>query len=244
MKDGERLILRAAEIVGFDSGYLYDDHFPTQEQEGRGKDYKHISFQWNATKAPDELSAVCDVPGKGQFKLRLTAASDYVEISLGIRNDLSRSMKYVDWYFCPVAYEAPSIFNPGLDRTFLFAGDRMRSLASTIVPGQSNETIFVVNGQRSARGFVPPLHGLHPKGKAQAELPLIAVENESRTWSAGLAFERAHSVFSSPGNGCFHADPHFGHDLQPGEQRRVRGRRYFIEGSAADVLKRFQSDFM
>ena len=36
---GERIILRSSEIVGFDMGYFYDDHFPTHERNGRGKHY-------------------------------------------------------------------------------------------------------------------------------------------------------------------------------------------------------------
>ena len=31
MPEGERLILRTSEIVGYEGGYLYDDHFPAEE---------------------------------------------------------------------------------------------------------------------------------------------------------------------------------------------------------------------
>lgn len=243
MKPGERLILRAAEIVGYESGYFYDDHFPTQEQQGRGKGYRHTSFQWDTKKAPEELSAVCAVPGKGEFTLRLTAGADFVDIVLAIRNDTNQAMKYVDWYFCPVAYEAPSLFNPSLDRAFLYDGERMRSLASIAVRGTMNETMHVVGGARGSNGFIPPLHSTNPKGSVEAKSPLVIVENDARTFAVGLAFERAHSIFCSAGNGCFHADPYFGSDLRPGEQRQVRGRLYLLAGTATDVLKRFENDF-
>ena len=90
MNEGERIILRSSEIVGFDTGYFYDDHFPTQEQNGRGKEYEHISFKWNTDKAPQELSAVCKVPGKGEFRLRLTTGEDVVDIDMTVCNDSDR----------------------------------------------------------------------------------------------------------------------------------------------------------
>jgi len=90
MNEGERIILRSSEIVGFDTGYFYDDHFPTQEQNGRGKEYEHISFKWNTDKAPQELSAVCKVPGKGEFRLRLTTGEDVVDIDMTVLNDSDR----------------------------------------------------------------------------------------------------------------------------------------------------------
>jgi hypothetical protein len=58
-----------------------------------------------------------------------------------------------------------------------------------------------------------------------------------------LGFEKAHSIFSSPGNRCFHADPYFGRNLKPGEERSVRGRLYLMKGTAQETLKRFQNEF-
>jgi hypothetical protein len=237
---GERLILRAAEIVGFDSGYFYDDHFPTQELQGRGKDYKHLAFRWDTANAPRELSAACAVPGKGEFRLRLAAEEDLVDIELALRNDTDRAMSYVDWYFCPVTYEAPSLINGSLDRTYLFDGSRMISLADT---GQPSETMYPIVGPRGSGGFIPPLHASHERGRVQARAPVVVVENNNRSHAMGVAFERAHSIFSSAGNGCYHADPFFGHDLKPGEERKVLGRLYLTKGSAEDVLNRFEKDF-
>ncbi len=34
----ERIILRTSEIIGHETGFLYDDHFPPSEPEGRGKE--------------------------------------------------------------------------------------------------------------------------------------------------------------------------------------------------------------
>lgn len=239
---GERLILRTSEIVGFDTGYLYDDHFPTQEQNGRGKDYKHIRFHWNTERAPDELSADCKVPGKDRFQLRLTARQDYVDISLSVRNDLNRAMKYVDWYFCPVAYEAASINDPTQQRTWLFDGKRLRTLAEKI-RGLPAEEMYLVGGPRGSGGFIPPLHAAHPRGVVEAKSPIVVVQNVFGTHAVAIAFERRHSIFSSQGNGCFHADPYFGQDIKSGEKRTVRGRLYLAQGSPQDIVTRFQRDF-
>jgi len=117
MKDGDRLILRTSEIVGYHDGYLYDDHFPTQELETRGKTYQHILFGWDLDEAPYALSAENTVPDKGFFGLTLTCRDDYVDIVLTVRNDMSNRMDYVDWYFCVVGFESPSIGDPTLKRT-------------------------------------------------------------------------------------------------------------------------------
>ena len=183
---------------------------------------------------------MCNVPGKGEFCLRLSAVEDYVDIDMAVRNDTDKVMSYVDWYFCPVTYEAPSLMNRELDRAYLFDGKRLITLASTKEPP---ETMFAVVGQRGASGFIPPLHAINKPAAVEARAPLIVVENQRRTHSMGLAFERAHSIFSSPVNGCYHADPFFGHDFKPGEERRMHGRLYLVKGHAADVLKRFEKDF-
>ena len=240
LEKGERLILRTSEIVGYDAAYFYDDHFPTQEQDGRGRGYKHTAFEWNTQKTPDELSASCKLPGKGQFSIRLKAAADYIDINMKIRNDTKRVMPWVDWYFCPVAFEAPSLLNRDLDRTYLFDGKRLVTLAET---GDPSETMYLVTGDRGSAGFIPPLHAAHPASKTKARAPLVIVENRAGTHSLGLAFERAHSIFSSAGNGCYHADPFFGHQLKPGEERTVRGRLYLAAGKPQDLFKRFAADF-
>src|SRR4051812_30985039 len=46
MKDGERIILRTSEVVGYPDGFLYDDHLPASEADGRGKGYTHRPFRW------------------------------------------------------------------------------------------------------------------------------------------------------------------------------------------------------
>ena len=72
MKGGEKLILRSSEIVGYDTGFLYDDHSPTTNVLGREKGYEHRHFRFDTDQTPDHLSANCVVPGKGRFQLELT----------------------------------------------------------------------------------------------------------------------------------------------------------------------------
>ncbi len=242
MSGDERLILRTSEIVGYDTGYLYDDHFPTQEQQGRGKSYKHIPFQMSTDKAPLEMSADCVVPDKGRFTWKLVAHEDYVDIELSVRNDLRETMKYVDWYFCPVAFEAGTAGDPTLERTFLFDGSKLRRLSELSGVGKGEE-MFRVTGPRGSGGFIPPLHAGLTRSPVEAKAPIILIQNSEAAYTVALAFERAHSIFSSTGNRCFHADPFFGLEVEPGEERRVRGRLYLMKGTPEDVLARFQKEF-
>ena len=99
-------------------------------------------------------------------------------------------------------------------------------------------------GPRGSDGFIPPLHAAHPRGAIAARAPIVLVANGLGSHTVALGFERGHSIFSSRGNGCFHADPYFGHGIKPAEERTVRGRLYLAEGSPQDVLKRFQGDFV
>jgi hypothetical protein len=238
MADGERLILRTSEIVGDDEGYFYDDHFPTQEQNGRGKGYKHKAFGWDLREASPVVKADCVVPGKGRFRLKLHAMQDCVDIELAVRNDSRRVMEYVDWYFCVVGFEAPTLADATLERTFIYDGQRLRSLAELSGKGKGEE-MFAVAG---AGGFIPPLHRGYPRGKIVAKEPIVLVEDIFGMHTAALTFERAHSIFSSVGNRCFHVDPFFGLHLKPGEERTVRGKLYLCRGSAVETLDRFQRE--
>ena len=74
----ERLILRTSEVIGYETGFLYDDHFPPSEPEGRGKSYHHIPFEWRVIKAPgEELFADCPVPAEGKISMRLTCRDGF-----------------------------------------------------------------------------------------------------------------------------------------------------------------------
>jgi hypothetical protein len=67
MAKEERLIIRSSEVVGYETGFLYDDHFPPSEPGGRGKNYHHIPFQWK--KPQDDRSLSADLPGARQRKM-------------------------------------------------------------------------------------------------------------------------------------------------------------------------------
>ena len=244
MQEGERLILRTSEIVGYDKGFLYDDHFPPTNVQGREKGYEHNQFRFDTDNAPDQLSANCIVPGKGRFQLELTVHEDTIDIDLTVRNDLDRPMEYIDWYFCPLAFEAPSIGDPKLERTYLFDGERLRQMGKMKHGGKKVE-VYAIGGEPGSDGFVPPLHAPphHPRGAVEAKAPIILVESVSATHTVALAFERGHSIYSSPGNRCFHADPYFGMKLQPGEERKVRGKLYLMKGSAMEALSRIRKEF-
>lgn len=238
MPPGERIILRSSEIVGYRDAFLYDDHFPPCEPETRGKDYEHIPFRWNASAAPQRLTAACEAPGKGAFSLDLTAQDDCIDIEIAVRSDLDAPMGEIDWHFCVVAFDAPSIGDPTVERTFLFDGERLRSLAD--LQGRPTVHMHHVAG---AGGFLPQGHQGFPRGPVEAQASIVLVENKARTHTIAVAFEQSYAIFSNPTNMCFHADPYFGRFTKRGQKRQVRGRLYLAAGAAPNVFERYRRDF-
>ncbi|MFH0965885.1 MAG: hypothetical protein V2A58_17950 [Planctomycetota bacterium] len=236
MGTGERLILRTSEIVAYETGYLYDDHFPPCEQDGRGKGYRHIPFRWRAEHAPTELWGRFAAPGKGEFGLALRAREDYVDIEIFIRNDLGERMGKIDWHFCVVGYDLPGLGDPELSRTYLYDGEKLRTLAE-LAGGPK----CIMHQLAGAEGFLPVIHRNFERGPVEAKAPIVIVEGADGKRSAALSFERSYAIFSNPTNRCFHAEPYFG-PIGVDEERRVRGRLYLMEGKAEEALGRWRRD--
>src|SRR5262249_45444776 len=153
------------------------------------------------------------------------------------RNDMQTLMENLDWAFCAVAFEAPSIADPAQERTYLFDGERLRPLAKAGGPR------IVLHKVVGADGFIPPGHRALPVAPGEAKTPIVIIEGTDGKHSVGLGFEHADSIYGdAKGNKCFHADPYFG-SLKPGEQRKMRGRLYLMNGNAQAVLQRFKHDF-
>jgi hypothetical protein len=235
----QRLILRTSEVIGYETGYFYDDHFPPSEPQGRGKAYQHIPFEWRVVRPGLELFANCVVPQKGRFSIRLTANLDCVDIHLAVRNDMQQAMQNIDWAFCVVALEAPLLADSEDSRTYLFDGKRLRTLAEI---GGRDLKLHQVAG---ANGFIPVGHRALPVGSVEAKASLVILEGLDGEHSAALAFEQSDDIYGdAKGNKCFHADPYFGTVVKPGDERSLRGRLYLIKGSAEDALKRYRADFV
>jgi len=237
MPGSERLILRTCEIMGFAGGFLYDDHFPPCEQETRGKDYEHIAFRWTADRAPEALSARCEAPGLGVFSLDLEARDDRLDIALSIRTDSPALTGVPDWHFCVVAFDAPSIGDGDVTRTFLYDGERLQSLAEV----QGGNAVFM-HHVAGAGGFLPASHQTFPRGPVEAQAPVVLVESADGAHTIALAFERSYAIFSNPTNRCFHADPYSG-PLAPGQEATVRGALYLADGDAPTVLGRLKEEW-
>lgn len=234
----ERLILRTSEIIGYEKGFLYDDHFPPSEPDGRGKDYRHIPFEWKVVRPGKELFADCLVPEKGRFSIRLTARADCVDIHLTVRNDMREAMENADWAFCAVGLESPSLADSEAVRTYLFDGERLRTFAE--IAGR-DVRVYKVAG---ANGFIPVGHRSLPVGPVEAKASLVIIESMDGAHSAALGFEQADHIYGdAKGNKCFHADPYFGPVIRTGEERGVRGKLYLINGNAKEVLQRYRQDF-
>jgi len=233
----ERIILRTSEIIGHETGFLYDDHFPPSEPEGRGKTYHHIPFEWTVVKPGAELFANCAVPDVGAFSIRLAAHEDFVDIHLSVRNGMSQPMRNADWAFCAVAFESPSISDSEDVRTYLFDGHQLRTLGE--IAGRDIK-LYKVAG---AHGFIPVGHRALPIGPVEAKAAVVIIEAWDRIHSVALGFEQADHIYGdTKGNKCFHADPYFGPAIKAGEERSVRGRLYLIKGNAAEALRRYQKD--
>jgi len=239
MDGSDRIILRSSEIVGYEGGYFYDDHLPgPAEPEGRGKEYKHIPFQWDSAGAPEALKVNCDVPGKGMFRISLEAREDFIDIELGLRSDLEDPAGEIDWHFCVVAYESRTIGDPQLERTYLFDGERLRSLRD--LTGSSNTEMYSVAGDN---GFVPPNQMGIKRGSVEAQASVVIVQSVDGQHSVAVGFEQSYAIFSSRHNMCFHAEPYLGVIACQGEERSVRGKLYMIEGDAPAALTRYREEF-
>ncbi len=234
----ERIILRTSEIIGYETGFLYDDHFPPSEPEGRGKKYHHIPFEWQVVKPGGELFTDCVVPNVGGFTMRLTAREDFLDIHLSIRNQMRQPMQNADWAFCAVAFESPSIADSEDVRTYLFDGERLRTLAD--VAGRDIKMYKVVG----ANGFIPVGHRALPVGPVEARASVVIIEAVDGAHSVALGFEQADHIYGdTKGNKCFHADPYFGPLIKEGGERKLRGKLYLIKGDAQEAFRRYEQDF-
>ncbi len=234
----ERIIIRACEIVGFSEAYLYDDHLPPFDSEGRGKAYVHQRFDWNGTRSATCLSADCTVSGVGYFGVALTAFEDTVDVHLRVRNVMSVAMGPIDWSFCVIAFECPSVGDPELRRTFIFDGRRLRSLRE--LSGAAVCELFPVAG---AGGFLPAAFQALPRGNLVSQASFIVVESQSGLHSVALAFDQAYLNYSNPANMCIHADPMLGTLERRDHESWADGKLYIVEGDATTALQRYQTDF-
>jgi len=237
MGAGEQLIIRSSEIVGYPEAYLYDDHLPPAEPDGRGKSYHHTPFRWDSAGAPARLYADCPIEGQGRFSLELQAQEDFVDIRLSLRNDLASSMGPIDWHFCVIGFECPSLANPELERTFLFDGQQLRTLRS--MTGSNRTDMYIIAGTDD---FIPEVHLPFATGPVEAQASVVIVQDCSGSYCAALGFDHAYNIFSNHGNRCFHADPYFA-TVAPGEEVWRHGRLYLMQGTAEDAFQRYRNDF-
>ena len=234
----ERLILRTSEIIGHETGFLYDDHFPPSELEGRGKNYHHIPFEWKVIKPGGELFTNCVVPNVGTFSMRLTAHEDFLDIQLSIRNQSPQPMQNADWAFCAVAFESPLIADSEDARTYLFDGQRLRTLGD--IAGRDIK-LYKVAG---ANGFIPVGHRALALGPGEAKASVVIVEAVDGAHSVALGFDQADHIYGdAKGNKCFHADPYFGPVIESREEKKLHGRLYLIRGNAEEAFRRYRHDF-
>lgn len=252
MHPGSRIIIRSCEIVGYDTGFLYDDHYPPSEPNGRGKNYHHIPFTWNVPGLEGGLGADCVVPRKGKFWLRLLPEQDSVDIHLGVRNGLPGPMRNIEWHFCVVGFECSSIADPTLMRTYIFDGRHLRRLGEIIKEtqcmkvgnkeycGKKSEIVKVAGGH----GFVPIDHQGLPVAPVEAKASVVIVEDVDKRHTMALGFQQSYSIYSDAiGNKCYHADPYFGSIDKTGEQRTMHGKLYLMKGTAQQAFERYRRDF-
>src|SRR5437773_3219110 len=166
MSPGERLILRSCEMIGDPGFFLYDDHTPPAEPQTRGAGYKHVPFRWDARRAPTELSVDADVPNRARFGVLLAACQDYIDIQLRIVNIKQVPLGPIDWSFCVIALESPTLRDPRQTRTFIYDGQKLRSFAELRVG--SGITLIPIAG---GNGFGPAGPAPLPRAATQATAP-------------------------------------------------------------------------
>ncbi|MGH9511380.1 MAG: hypothetical protein ACRD2U_04520 [Terriglobales bacterium] len=150
---------------------------------------------------------------------------------------MKRTMENLDWAFCVVAFESPSIADSEQTRTYLFDGERLRTLSE--LHGRDIAVYKVAGGN----GFIPVGHRGIEVGPVEAQASGVIVEGVDGRHSVALGFEQADHVYGdAKGNKCFHADPYFG-SLEPGQKRKMHGRLYVTKGNADMVFQRLRHDF-
>jgi len=76
--------------------------------------------------------------------------------------------------------------------------------------------------------------GWRTKGKKVADLPWVVTQsNRGQRFVAMTWFDDTLSMVSNPNHPCMHADPKF-ENLNPGEERSIRGKIAFFEGDLQD----------
>ena len=213
MEQNERLILRTCEIIGYPETYVYDDHLPTYDPEGRGRLYQHHPFTWDVPKQPHRLSADCTVPDKGRFTVSLSGEPDVVDIQLSLRNDLDVPIGPIDWAFCVIGLESPSIGDKEHLRTMVCDHGTFRTFRD--MTGSGDTWLYQIEG---GSGFTPAIHQHLPVNECHPDESLIIVKSRDGRHTAALGFEQSYNAYGSDGNQCFHADPWFG-TLAPGEEK-------------------------
>jgi hypothetical protein len=236
MDPDDRIIIRSSEIVGYENGYFYDDHIPTYDLEGRGRNYKHTSHGWNKDRMPGILCAECRC-GPGDFYLELKADNDHIDIDLSVKNCLDAEMKHVDWNFCAVGYDSSDIGDDSYDRTYVSVNGKLVCLGSLI--GKDRTKAMFVDGGDGYFSYMYKDYGFCPE---RADESVVIIESADGKHSVGLGFSQSNFIFCGPWNKCFHADPYFG-AVPSGGRRSASGKMYFIEGNAGDVLRRYREDF-
>ena len=128
--------------------------------------------------------------------------------------------------------------NPEHDRTFVFDGRRLRSFRE--INGATGIHILPIAG---AGGFIPAIHDVQRPGAAEAQASVVIVQGREGRHTAALGFEQSYASYGCTGNMCFHADPYFGTLTEPGQEKRMHGRLYLIEGDAEAAFERYRRDF-
>lgn len=182
--------------------------------------------------------------GIGEWVIGLKVEGDEIDINWTIRN-----LSPDEWHGVSATAHFsfdgdPDFVDPALERTYLRVEGRWIPIKDTDrSDGRASNQWYVPGGFRP-----PKLMGTRPHHKNSFGLSLthpdnglVAVVSKDHRVVVGQAFPKVQYIcLNAPI--CFHPAPFFG-NIDPGREATVHGKVYFIHGTLADFLRRYQEDF-
>lgn len=194
----------------------------------------HTPIRWDINEGGSHATYRCTFEEKATLTVALKAGFDHVDFTIAIRNLTDQPFTQASSNTCLNNHNAPYFENPERDHTLVWTDDGPVSLLKMPI-GSSGE----------------PLHGgwavaapdqAASKSEGLVRYPFIAVLSRDRKWIVAQAYGAGITVANNAHYTCLHSRPHWP-DIPPGEERELLGKFYFLQGSPADLLTRWQRDF-
>jgi len=237
-KSGGEWLLRAPETLGSDQGLLFIDH---SRDDMIPVTWPRQPLTWKQESGGLEFE--CELDMGVVLRVRIVPHRDEVTIEGILINGSAADLSNLGTQFCLVQSEVTEFVDPLAERTLVMVGGKFVPLGSAPPgPAPGQKPMFIVTNTWNLDRWKPWEPGRSWFVEQQADIPLIATVSRDGTRVVAVAFDNAYKIMTNCDLPCIHADPRFP-DCPPGGIVRIRGKLYFIQGSLADVFRRFQRDF-